>query len=67
MAQWLKNLPANMGDAGDANLIPALGRSPGKGNGYLLQYSSLEKSMDGGAWRTTVQISWNERKVTMIT
>ena len=29
-----------------AGLIPGLGRSPGERNGYLLQYSSLENSMD---------------------
>ena len=33
-------------NAGDVGLIPGLGRSPGEGNGYLLQYSSLENSMD---------------------
>ena len=27
-------------------MIPGLGRSPGEGNGYPLQYSSLENSMD---------------------
>ena len=26
---------------------PGLGRSPGEGKGYPLQYSGLEKSMDG--------------------
>jgi len=31
-----------------------LGRSPGEGNGNLLQYSCLENSMDRGAWWTTV-------------
>ena len=30
------------------------GRSPGEGNGYPLQYSSLENTMDGEAWPTTV-------------
>ena len=30
--------------------IPGLGRSPGEGNGNLLQYSCLENSMDRGAW-----------------
>ena len=30
-------------DAGDLGLIPGLGRSPGEGKGYPLQYSSLEK------------------------
>ena len=32
-------------NAGDPGLIPGLGRSPGKGNGYPLQYSGLENSM----------------------
>ena len=31
---------------GDLGLIPGLGRSPGEGKGYPLQYSSLENSMD---------------------
>ena len=30
----------------DLGLIPGLGRSPGKGKGYPLQYSGLENSMD---------------------
>ena len=30
--------------AGDLSLIPALGRSPGEGNDYTLQYSCLENS-----------------------
>ena len=30
----------------DLALIPGLGRSPGVGNGYLLQYSGLENSTD---------------------
>ena len=34
---------------GDLGLIPGLGRSPGEGNGYPLQYSCLENSMDRGA------------------
>ena len=33
-------------NAGDPGLIPGLGRSPGEGNGYPLQYSGLENSMD---------------------
>ena len=32
----VKNLPANVGDTGDASLIPGLGRSPGEGNVNLL-------------------------------
>ena len=34
--------------------IPALGRSPGEGNGNPLHYSCLENSMDRGAWGATV-------------
>ena len=33
-------------NVGDLSLIPGLGRSPGEGKGYLLQYSGLENSMD---------------------
>ena len=47
----VKNLPANAGDTGS---ISPLGRSPGEGNGYPLQYSCLENSMDRGAWWPTV-------------
>ena len=47
----VKNLPANTGDMGS---IPGLGRSPGEGNGNLLEYSCLENPMDRGAWQTTV-------------
>ena len=41
---------ASVYNAGDLGLIPGLGRSPGKGNGYPLHYSCLENSMDRGAW-----------------
>ena len=43
----VKNPPACGGDVG---LIPGSGRSPGEGNGNLLQYSCLENPMDRGAW-----------------
>ena len=33
-------------NAGDLGSIPGLGRFPGEGKGYLLQYSGLENSMD---------------------
>ena len=33
-------------NAGDLGWIPGLGRSPGEGKGYPLQYSGLENSMD---------------------
>ena len=39
----VKNLPENAGDMG---LIPELGRFPGEGKGYPLQYSGLENSVD---------------------
>ena len=43
----VKNPPAN---AGDTDLIPESGRSPGGGNGNPLQYPCLENSMVKGAW-----------------
>ena len=39
----MKNPPANVGDLGS---VPGLGRSPGEGKGYPLQYSCLKNSMD---------------------
>ena len=50
----VKNPPANAGDSRDMGLISGPGRSPRKGNGNLLQYFSLENSMDRGAWWATV-------------
>ena len=41
-------------NAGDLGLSPGSGKSPGEGNGYLLQYSCLENSMDRGAWQAVV-------------
>ena len=52
MAQIVKNPPANAGDLGS---IPGSGKSPEEGNGYSLQYSCLENSIDRGAWWATVQ------------
>ena len=40
----VKNLPANAGDTRDVGSVPGRGRSPGGGNGYPLQYSSLTRS-----------------------
>ena len=45
VAQMAENLPAS---------LPGLGRSPGEGTSYPLQYSCLENSMDSGAWQATV-------------
>ena len=33
-------------NVGDLGLIPRLGRFPGEGNGYQLQFSGLENAMD---------------------
>ena len=46
----------------DLGLFPGLGRSPGEGKGYTLQYSGLENSMDYSQWGhkesdTTEQLS----------
>ena len=47
IAQLVKNLPA-MQEIWVQSL--GWGRSPGEENGNLLQFSSLENSMDRGAW-----------------
>ena len=41
-------------NAGDPGSVPESGRSLGEGNGYPLQYSCLENSMDRGAWQAIV-------------
>ena len=59
----VKNPPARAGDERDVGLIPGLERSLGVGNSNPLQYSCLKKSMNRGAWWTTVQIiakSWTQ-------
>ena len=43
----VKNPPTSAGDVGS---IPGPGRSPGGGNGNLLQYSCLGNPMDRGIW-----------------
>ena len=52
VAQMVKNPPAMLDNF--LGLILGLGRSPGESKGYPLQYSSLENSMDRGAWQATV-------------
>ena len=45
---------------GNLGLIPGLGRSPGEGNGYPLQYSGLEDPMDcvvHGVAKSRMQLS----------
>ena len=41
-------------NARDLGWTPGSGRSPAEGNGYQLQYSCLEKSMDRGDQRAIV-------------
>ena len=41
-------------NVGDLGSIPGSGRSPGKRNGYPLQYSCLENIMDRGARPATL-------------
>jgi len=45
-----KESACNVGNPGS---IPGLGRYPGEGNGYTLQYY-LENSMDKEAWQATI-------------
>ena len=52
-----KESVCNVGDLGST---PGLGRSPGEGNGYPLQYSGLENSMDSivhGVTKNQTQLS----------
>ena len=54
----VKNLPANVGDAG---LILSLGRSPGVGSGNPLQYSALESpwAEEPGGLQFMVRVLYN--------
>ena len=49
-----KSPPANAGETGDMGLIPGSQRSPGEGNGNLLQYSCLGNPMDRASWGAAV-------------
>ena len=48
-----KESACNLGCLG---LVLGSGRSPGEGNGYPLQYSCLENSMDRRAWWASVHV-----------
>ena len=52
VAQMVKESACNAGDLG---LIPGSRRSPGKGNGYPLQFSCLENPMDRIPWTVACQ------------
>ena len=54
MTLVVRNLPAKAGDVSDVGSIPGSGRSPGGEFNNPLRYSSLENSMDRGAWWVTV-------------
>ena len=59
----VKNLPARAGDASwVGKLIPGLGRCPGEGNDYPLQYSCLGNPLDTEAWWATVHGVAKSRK-----
>ena len=50
---------------GDLGSIPGLGRSPGEGKGYPLQYSGLDNSMDcivHGVTKSQTQLSDFQKK-----
>ena len=49
-----KDLSVNAGNVRDLGSIPGLGKSPGGGHGYPLQYSCLENPRDRGACWATV-------------
>ena len=45
----------HLGFRGGSNgSIPGLGKSPGEGNGNPFKYSSLENSVNRGAWQATI-------------
>ena len=65
----VKNLPANLGDAGDWGLIPALGRSTGGGYGILLQYSYIPVFLPGKPHRQRGLVGyrpWDCKELDMI-
>ena len=52
-------------NAGDLGLIPGLGRSPGEGNGYRLQYSGLDNFI--GCIDSFLLSAWELIRKSMIT
>ena len=68
-ASWVLSGKESAYNAGDLGLIPGLGRSPGEGNDYLLQYSCPENSMGGGGGGTKVlgvSQSWTRLRTTTL-
>ena len=56
MAQLVKNVPAIQ--ERDQGLIPGLGRFPGEGKVYPLQYSGLENAMNCIVHRVAKSRTW---------
>ena len=62
----VRNLPANAGNARNVGLIPGLGRSPGEGIGYPLQYSwaslvaQLVKNLPGVQETWVGSLGWED-------
>ena len=61
VAPVVKNLPLNAGDTRDAGSPPRSGRSPGEGNGNLLQYSCLKIPWTGEPGGRTIHGDGNSR------
>ena len=60
----VKNPPANAGDTRETVLIPGLGRSPGRVNDNLPQYSCQENPMDRGAqWAIVYGVSKSQTQL----
>ena len=60
LSRWLSGEESFFlsGDIGDTGSIPGLGRSPGGGHGYPLQYSCVGNPMDRGAWQVKPMGWW---------
>ena len=56
-ARTLEWVAISFSSAGDKGSIPRLGRSPGEGSGYPLQYSCLKNLTDRGAWQARVLLT----------
>ena len=58
---WLSGRESSCNE-GDA--VPVYRRSPGEGNGNLLQYSSMGIPIDRGTWQATVHVVAKELDLT---
>ena len=63
----VKNPPANAEESSALRSIPALGRSPGGGNGNPFQCSFLNNPMNRRAWQATVHGVTKSRTLTEAT